>query len=104
MILLLATTPEMSAQAVPEVGAKQALLTRDGRIVVSSVGNQQIRVHDPRGRHLRAQGRQGNGPGEFRMLQRIGLLEGDSIAAYDLGNGRITVFGSDGHAARSTTV
>ncbi|HSJ23416.1 MAG TPA: 6-bladed beta-propeller [Longimicrobiales bacterium] len=115
----------VSAQAVPErtldtprltigvtdgspeyllFGALQAVRTTGGHIVVANMGTQQIRQYDSSGRHVRTVGRPGEGPGEFRMLQRIGLLVGDSVAAYDIGLGRITVFDPDGAVSRMATV
>ena len=85
-------------------GAFQALRTSDGRIVALNSGSQQVRVYDAAGRLVRSVGRRGAGPGEFRMLQRIGLLAGDSIAAYDIGLGRITVFTPGGAIARTVQV
>jgi hypothetical protein len=125
VLLLLSTARDAAAQAVPEIalrqpalqigvadgdsayilfGAWQAFRTTDGRVVVVNGGTRQIRIYDRAGRHVRTLGRQGDGPGEFRMLQQVGLIAADSIAAYDIGNGRITIFAPDGNVARSTTV
>jgi hypothetical protein len=125
ILALTGAAPPLAAQALPETvleqprvrigvtdgdsayllfGAQQALRTADGHIVVINFGTQQIREYDAAGRHVRTLGRRGDGPGEFRMLQQIGLLERDSIAAYDIGTGRITVFGRDGRVARANTV
>jgi hypothetical protein len=85
-------------------GAQQSLRTADGHIVVANTGTNQIRVYDGSGRHVRTLGRRGDGPGEFRGLQRIGLVAGDSIAAYDIGLGRITIFAPGGGVARTAAV
>ncbi|CAN5704153.1 hypothetical protein BH23GEM9_BH23GEM9_16960 [soil metagenome] len=85
-------------------GAQQALRLADGRIVVANIGTNEIRVYDARGVHVGTLGRRGDGPCEFRMLQQIGVIGEDSIAAYDIGNGRITVFGPAGAVARTSTV
>jgi hypothetical protein len=48
----------------------------DGTIAVSQFQDGQIRFFTPVGRPLRTIGRQGEGPGEFRVLSRIGSAGG----------------------------
>ncbi len=58
-------------------------LLRDGRIVVSDVGAQEIRAFDSSGIHLSTYGGPGEGPGEFRGLGSVFEGTVDSIAAFD---------------------
>jgi hypothetical protein len=73
----------------------------DGRVVVANAGSYEIRFFDQTGRFLSAAGGAGDGPGEFRSLYGIYRLPGDSIAAYDTQQQRMTVFDPHGSLARS---
>lgn len=81
---------------------RTALRLGDGRIVVANAGNQQIRWYDANGRHVASAGREGGGPGEFRMLFALRRLPGDSVLAYDLSGFRLSWFDPAGRFARST--
>ncbi|MBA4158218.1 MAG: 6-bladed beta-propeller [Gemmatimonadetes bacterium] len=54
-----------------------------------------IRVFDSSGRYVRSIGRGGEGPGEFRLLGRMGL-RGDTLWAVDLRLNRISRFSAEG--------
>ncbi|HEU4562503.1 MAG TPA: hypothetical protein VFS20_32030 [Longimicrobium sp.] len=77
-----------------------AELTEARSIAVDQRGNiyvadrSAIRLFGPEGRLLRTIGRLGSGPGEFDWVATVGLLPGDSLYAFDMGNGRLTVFAS----------
>jgi hypothetical protein len=58
-------------------------------------------VYGADGALLRAVGRAGGGPNEFRAVVRISSLGGDSIAVIDAGNRRIAVLGGDDRVAHS---
>jgi hypothetical protein len=73
----------------------------DGRIVIANGGTNQIRFFDAGGTFLRAAGREGEGPGEFRALGRLTVLPGDTIAAWDWNLRRMSLFDSSGVFARS---
>jgi hypothetical protein len=72
----------------------------DGRIVVANGGTQEIRFFDSEGRYLSTSGSAGDGPGEFRSLASVDVLPGDSLLAFDAGNGRATVLGPAGMYTR----
>ncbi len=72
----------------------------NGRIVVADRGSLEIRVFDPSGMLLFSVGGQGEGPSEFVYLDRIGILRGDSIVAYDRVLLKHVVFGPDGSLGR----
>jgi hypothetical protein len=63
-------------------------------------GADSIDVH----RHLRTLGRSGSGPGEFTVLAFAQVIRGDSIAAYDGRERRITVFDALGNLGRTVHV
>lgn len=78
-----------------------AVRMRDGRIVVASMGHNALVVFGPDGRVLRRVGREGEGPGEFRGLFWVGVLPGDSLAAWDVSLQRLQIFTPAGDYARS---
>lgn len=82
-------------------GVRTALRTGDGRIVVANTGNKQIRWYDANGRHVASAGREGGGPGEFKILYALRLLPGDSVLAYDLTGFRLSWFDPGGRFVRS---
>jgi hypothetical protein len=78
-----------------------AMRLGDGRIVVASAGTQQLRIYGADGRLLRAVGRAGEGPGEFRAPFWLGRLRGDSIAAWDAALRRFSIFTPSGDFGRA---
>lgn len=76
----------------------------DGSILVGSRGAFQVYVFAPDGTLDQTLGREGDGPGEFQAIESILLLPPDSVAVYDAGLKRLTVFGSNGAAARTVDV
>ena len=73
----------------------------DGRIVVAEGISREIRVFDSEGRLLFAAGGAGQGPGEFRSLSLVGVIQGDSIVAADYQASKLVVFGPDGGLGRT---
>jgi len=69
--------------------------TSDGGLLVHDEG-EGIRRYDARGRFVDRVARTGAGPGEVRSLLALAQAPDGSIAAYDLGNRRISVYGSEG--------
>jgi hypothetical protein len=76
-----------------------ALRLSDGRIVVADGQPRLLRYYDPAGRHLRAVGGEGNGPGEFERVSAITRLRADTIVAWDALQRRLTRFSSAGETA-----
>lgn len=104
----IASRPELDVGggATPSNQLFQALAaTRlsDGRVVVANSGTHELRFYGPDGRHLLSAGRQGDGPGEFRHLGWVGRLAGDTLAAWDDVQGRLSVFDPRGRFARAFT-
>lgn len=63
-----------------------------GRIYVADRFIKAITVLNQDGSPLTQIGREGDGPGEFRFVWQLYALPGDSLATYDLDQGRLTVF------------
>lgn len=68
----------------------------DGSIAVANAGAKEIVVFDTAGRRLRAFGREGAGPGEFRSLAGLWHAAPDSLFAYDQALSRITLLSTRG--------
>ena len=86
------------AEAPPEFQFQQLLdlaLLRNGNIVATDMSARRVLFFSEDGEPLAQQGRQGTGPGEFRLLFGLAIL-GDSVIAYDRNFSRVTVFSSDG--------
>ena len=81
--------------AMPMAAAR----TRDG-FVVADAGTGQLRFFDAEGSPARTVGRTGRGPGEFQFIGWVGVLPGDSIAAWDPSLRRVSIFDPDGHLVR----
>lgn len=75
----------------------------DGSLVVADRMAGELRVFDPSGRFVRRLGRSGEGPGEFKGVSSLQILEGDSIAAFDPPLRRWTVFSKSGDVLGSHT-
>lgn len=82
-------------------GIGGAWMDSDGRLVVLDRGPLALRIFDSAGTYVRGFGPRGEGPGELAMAWNAFPYRGDSIAAFDLGNRRISVFDRDGTFGRS---
>ncbi|NIW73960.1 MAG: hypothetical protein GWN08_01640 [Gemmatimonadetes bacterium] len=69
-----------------------ALRQDDGRIVVANAGSNELRQFGSDGAFLRSAGRQGGGPGEFEQIIWLLPWRGDSLAVFDWGHRRVSVF------------
>ena len=83
---------------------RQAIQLSSGDIAVADGLAREIRIFDEDGSHRLTFGRPGEGPGEFTNLWSIAELAGDSIAAIDNLNGRVSLFTSAGAFVRSFPV
>jgi hypothetical protein len=68
----------------------------DGSLAVGNNGSQEILVLDPEGRLNTRIGRSGEGPGEFREINRIDVDGSGALWVYDARLRRLTTFGTDG--------
>ena len=72
----------------------------NGNLVVANGGSNELRWFNRDGGYIRASGRNGEGPGEFRGLTGLTRLAPDSLLAYDSSLRRFQVFDSAGHFVR----
>ena len=95
--------PRIDSVPVIRIGAEQAgpyqfsfvhqgLLMDDGQIAVVELSANEVRLFDRSGRHLRTVGRTGKGPGEFQVISGLFRYPGDSLAAFDPTERRLTIF------------
>lgn len=75
----------------------------DGRILVGNRGSSELKIYDARGGHLRTFGRDGEGPGEFRMLSSV-HADGDSVFVWDQRDQRLSVFSAESGFVRSLSL
>jgi hypothetical protein len=88
----------ISDPAEPSAPAELFNIAQDsqGRIFVAPMsGNGSIGVYSRAGRLIRELGRPGGGPGEFRFVESVRVLRGDTVVAIDPAARRVTVFGPD---------
>ncbi len=69
-----------------------AVMLPDGRIVVLDGGLPGLLEYDQNGVLARKVGVEGTGPGEFQRPEAVFLYQGDSIAVFDPGHRRISVY------------
>jgi hypothetical protein len=73
----------------------------DGRFLVADRSTGAISIFSGAGDFLRRFGGEGGGPGEFRALGWVGLAEEDTLLAWDIQLGRMTVFDTSGIVLRT---
>ena len=73
----------------------------EGRLWVADGRSSEIRIFQADGSHWKTIGGRGEGPGEFVRLRMLGAFRGDSVAVWDTGNGRLTVFSPEGELVRT---
>jgi hypothetical protein len=76
----------------------------DGRIAISDNGNLQLRLFGPDGTFLRAFGREGEGPGEFRSMEILGILGPDTLEVVDPRLRRISLYHPEGGLLEQVTI
>ncbi len=67
----------------------------EGRVYIADQMAKEVIVLDPDLRYGRTIGREGEGPGEFRVVSSVQMLPGDSLFAWDQSMMRLTVFGPE---------
>jgi hypothetical protein len=91
-----AAEPSLSIGALdgpPEVsfdGIRSVRRFADSMLVVADAGSGEVRLFDGAGGFVRAFGASGDGPGEFRIMQSVGIAR-DSVWVYDVQLNRLTV-------------
>ena len=75
----------------------------DGTVFIADV-EPSLSLFDSAGRFVKQVGGRGTGPGEFAMLSRPFVYRHDSIAVWDFGQRRVSVFSANGTFARTAAV
>lgn len=73
-----------------------ATVLANGTVVVGDNGAQNVKWFAANGTHLRSFGRDGDGPGEFRLVNLIGTCGSDSVFVLDGANRRLSMLSLDG--------
>ena len=81
--------------------AASAVRLATGEIVVANSGTYELRFYDSSGGFLRKVGREGEGPGEYRLLRAVWRHGTDSLIVPDPLNRRVNVLTGDGEFVRS---
>lgn len=76
----------------------------DGRIVVADGGAGTVHMFSPEGTLLWSAGRPGDGPGEYRLIESLGVGPGDSIWVFDFGLRRFTILTFGGETVRTVSL
>ncbi len=67
-----------------------AALLEDGRIAIADAASSQVHYFGADGAHLATLGGAGDGPGEFRTIESLGVLPGDTVWVHDFAYQRLT--------------
>ena len=76
--------------------------TSDGHLYASDATAHSIVVFDTSGARIRSIGRQGQGPGEFTGLVKLGIGSGDTVQTIDYGQWRLSTFTVSGELISTT--
>ncbi|MHB1194942.1 MAG: hypothetical protein ACYC6F_18115 [Longimicrobiales bacterium] len=97
----LTPSPDLVVGDVGAGGAVAGAVTLpDGRIAVADAGSREIRFHDAGGRLIASVGGEGDGPGRFQSVSRIGHVAVDTLWVADHRASRLALVTSAGEAAR----
>jgi len=81
-----------------------AVRLTDGSIAIADFGSREVRLYAVDGSFLSASGREGEGPGEFRRMRSLRRYRADSLVAYDVSLGRLTILSGEPELGRMITV
>jgi hypothetical protein len=76
----------------------------DGSIVVANGGTQELRWYDSNGWHLRTVGGRGVGTGHFASLDWVGTAPSGSLAAFDFGRLRLSLYTPAGELEQAVSL
>lgn len=95
----------LSDSAKPGLLAARPNIQRsaDGRYYTTIADYSGFAVFDSVGKLLHVFGRRGDGPGEFTFLSRLALRGNDTVFAFDLRSGRLSVIVGDSAMVRSVS-
>lgn len=77
-------------------GVTTARVLEDGRVAVGNSGMQQVLLLSPTGDSVRTIGREGDGPGEFRVITTLHRASDGGFNVYDARLGRLSGFDAEG--------
>ena len=92
-----ASGPEHSLLA----GVVGAVRFPDGRIAIGDAGNARVTFFSSQGAFLRAAGRAGDGPGEYRLPRWIGRCSSGDVAVYDGAHNSVSFLTATGQFLRA---
>lgn len=95
---LISILPVETAEVAPIASARHGLRLSNGTIVIADFPTSELKVFGADGRYVRTFGRKGGGPGEFRWIERLYRMPGDSMAVWS--TPRFVVFDSAGRFVR----
>jgi len=78
-------------------------LSNEG-IVIADAGNRLLRFFDGNGDSVATAGGDGEGPGQFRSIDFLGVFGRDSVVAFDYSQQRVSVFASSGQFVRTSRI
>lgn len=81
-----------------------AVRLSDGTIAVGNGGSGEVRFISSGGAAVGSVGGRGEGPGEFLLLQSLGILPGDTVWAYDFQLQRVSFVTAPGTVTRTVTL
>jgi hypothetical protein len=76
----------------------------DGTVVVADDGAKNLKFYDREGRLVRSVGRDGQGPGEYELVELLGTCRSGLLYSYDGTNGRITTHSAAGELVGTRSV
>ena len=85
-------------------GVEGAVVLDDGSVVIANSGVQELKRFDRSGEHLRTVGGEGEGPGEFKGIDLIGRIAGDSVLTFDWRQNRFQLFDRELELGRVTVI
>ena len=90
------TTRHSESPSNEVIDVNGAVRLSDGTVVVGDNGSQSIKWFNPSGALVRSVGRQGDGPGEYRLVKLIGTCGSDSLFVFDGANRRLSILSLEG--------
>lgn len=80
-----------------------AVLSPSGSLIVVNNWGESVREFDRKGQFIRIVSRKGAGPGEYRSISDLHVLDGDTLVFFDRSQRRLSVLGPDRRHVRTIT-
>lgn len=88
------------AQFYEKIGTVEIDADGQGNVYVLDSGNCRVQVFGSNGDYVRTVGREGGGPGEFKLPRHLDVNKAGMLAVYDMGQNRISLFDAEGTLVR----